>query len=282
MAGDPRRSLRRAAHIARCERTAGCFSLASSRVRVVDRESSSRNRVRHGMPRSARPRLLSGSRGDRRRALGRRHRVRHRSVRRRSQPAWLRRHRGRPGSADARHRPHAARHRCSGVDPRRRVRRAERGGGSRRDDGTRRAVLHRRQCLGAASGRSAPDTHARRTADVRDPQPCGSTGHSCGRASARRRRIPIPTAARSPRGSRCTRCRGPASPTRQFIAATPCCPMAPMLTCAETLRFRSADEIFASLETAHFDVERTWGDWDNSPLTPTSCELIVLARRRTV
>jgi SAM-dependent methyltransferase len=54
------------------------------------------------------------------------------------------------------------------------------------------------------------------------------------------------------------------------------------VTCAETLRFRSPDEIFASLETAHFDVERTWGDWDNSPVTPTSCELIVLAHRRTV
>ena len=54
------------------------------------------------------------------------------------------------------------------------------------------------------------------------------------------------------------------------------------VTCAETLRFRSPDETFASLETAHFDVERTWGDWDNSPLAPTSCELIVLARRRIV
>ena len=52
------------------------------------------------------------------------------------------------------------------------------------------------------------------------------------------------------------------------------------LTCAETLRFRSTDEILASLETADFDIEGTWGDWDHSPHTPTSCELIVLARQR--
>ena len=52
------------------------------------------------------------------------------------------------------------------------------------------------------------------------------------------------------------------------------------LTCAETLRFRSTDEIFASLETADFDIEGRWGDWDHSPLTPTSCELIVLARQQ--
>ena len=45
-------------------------------------------------------------------------------------------------------------------------------------------------------------------------------------------------------------------------------------------RFGSATEIFASLETAGFDVEEMRGDWDDSPLTPTSCELIVLARRR--
>jgi SAM-dependent methyltransferase len=52
------------------------------------------------------------------------------------------------------------------------------------------------------------------------------------------------------------------------------------LCCAETLRFRSVDEIFTSLADIGFDVDRTWGDWDHSALTPTSRELIVLARRR--
>jgi SAM-dependent methyltransferase len=50
------------------------------------------------------------------------------------------------------------------------------------------------------------------------------------------------------------------------------------LCCAERLRFRGKDEIFESLEAGGFDVERTWGDWDTSPLTPTSPELIFLAR----
>jgi SAM-dependent methyltransferase len=49
---------------------------------------------------------------------------------------------------------------------------------------------------------------------------------------------------------------------------------------AETLRFRSADEIVASLDAAGFDVDRTWGDWDNSAVAPTTPELIVLARSR--
>jgi SAM-dependent methyltransferase len=52
------------------------------------------------------------------------------------------------------------------------------------------------------------------------------------------------------------------------------------VVCDETLRFRSPDEIRDSLETAHFEVEQAWGDWDRSPFTPTSDEFIVLARRR--
>ncbi len=52
------------------------------------------------------------------------------------------------------------------------------------------------------------------------------------------------------------------------------------LVCSETLRFRSTNEILASLQTAGFEVEETWGDWDHSRPTPASCELIVLARRR--
>jgi hypothetical protein len=51
------------------------------------------------------------------------------------------------------------------------------------------------------------------------------------------------------------------------------------LSCSETLRFRSTSEIYASLETARFEVANTWGDWDKSPATPESDELIVLARR---
>jgi SAM-dependent methyltransferase len=52
------------------------------------------------------------------------------------------------------------------------------------------------------------------------------------------------------------------------------------VVCTETLRFRSREEIFASLDAGGFDVETTWGDWDGSPVTPTSDELIVLARSR--
>jgi len=51
------------------------------------------------------------------------------------------------------------------------------------------------------------------------------------------------------------------------------------VACSERLRFRSAAEILASLDLAGFAVETTWGDWDNSPVTPDSDELIVLARR---
>jgi SAM-dependent methyltransferase len=52
------------------------------------------------------------------------------------------------------------------------------------------------------------------------------------------------------------------------------------LACAETLRFRSTREILATLDRAGFEVEATWGDWDRSPVMPTSDELIVLARSR--
>jgi SAM-dependent methyltransferase len=52
------------------------------------------------------------------------------------------------------------------------------------------------------------------------------------------------------------------------------------MCCAERLRFRNMDEILRSLEAAGFDVQRTWGDWDTSALTPASRELIFLARHR--
>ncbi|WP_162458340.1 class I SAM-dependent methyltransferase [Pseudactinotalea terrae] len=48
---------------------------------------------------------------------------------------------------------------------------------------------------------------------------------------------------------------------------------------AETLRFRSEEEIRAGLRAAGFAVENLWGDWDRSPVTTGSDELIVLARR---
>jgi SAM-dependent methyltransferase len=51
--------------------------------------------------------------------------------------------------------------------------------------------------------------------------------------------------------------------------------------CSETLRFRSAGEILASLDSAGFAVEATWGDWNSSPFTSESDDLIVLARRET-
>ncbi len=51
------------------------------------------------------------------------------------------------------------------------------------------------------------------------------------------------------------------------------------LTAAETLRFRSCLEIVASLETAGFTIEQTWGGWDRAPFTPDSYEMIVVAKR---
>lgn len=48
---------------------------------------------------------------------------------------------------------------------------------------------------------------------------------------------------------------------------------------AETLRFRSEWQIRTGLEEAGFAVEQVWGDWDRSPATGTTDELIVLARR---
>lgn len=47
----------------------------------------------------------------------------------------------------------------------------------------------------------------------------------------------------------------------------------------ETLRFRSPDEIASALDAAGFVIESLLGDWDGSPLTVASPEIIVLARR---
>ena len=51
------------------------------------------------------------------------------------------------------------------------------------------------------------------------------------------------------------------------------------LTAEERLRFRSPAEVTATLREAGFGVEHTWGDWDRSPFTSTSLEMILLARR---
>lgn len=47
-----------------------------------------------------------------------------------------------------------------------------------------------------------------------------------------------------------------------------------------TLRFRSRSEVESTLDGAGFDVARTYGDWDRSPVGPKTSELIVVARRR--
>ena len=49
-------------------------------------------------------------------------------------------------------------------------------------------------------------------------------------------------------------------------------------TTAGTLRFPSWSDLIAGLDTAGLVVERTWGDWDRSPMSEDSPEWIVLAR----
>lgn len=46
----------------------------------------------------------------------------------------------------------------------------------------------------------------------------------------------------------------------------------------ETLRFPSWGDVTRGLETAGLSIERTWGDWDRSPVSDTSPEWIFLAR----
>lgn len=47
-----------------------------------------------------------------------------------------------------------------------------------------------------------------------------------------------------------------------------------------TLRFRTRAEVEASLREAGFNVVSVWGDWDRSPVSLVSPELIFLARRK--
>jgi SAM-dependent methyltransferase len=47
-----------------------------------------------------------------------------------------------------------------------------------------------------------------------------------------------------------------------------------------TLRFLNADTLAAFLNAAGFTIEKQYGDWDRSPLTATSPEIITIASRR--
>jgi SAM-dependent methyltransferase len=51
------------------------------------------------------------------------------------------------------------------------------------------------------------------------------------------------------------------------------------LIASSELRFRTRDEITASLRHASFTVEQVYGDWDRTPLTHTSRIMVFVARR---
>ncbi len=46
------------------------------------------------------------------------------------------------------------------------------------------------------------------------------------------------------------------------------------------LRFLDAAAVAACLTAAGFEIEEQYGDWDRQPLTPTSPEIITIARKR--
>lgn len=71
----------------------------------------------------------------------------------------------------------------------------------------------------------------------------------------------------------------PASYTQTHEANT-ILPDGTHLRAVETLRFRSPAEVEASLADAGFEIGSRWGDWDRSPFSPDSAELIVVARLR--
>ena len=52
-----------------------------------------------------------------------------------------------------------------------------------------------------------------------------------------------------------------------------------VLVVPSTLRFRSQDELTASLTAAGFAVEHVYGDWARGPVTPASRPLVFVARR---
>jgi hypothetical protein len=47
-----------------------------------------------------------------------------------------------------------------------------------------------------------------------------------------------------------------------------------------TLRFLDADALSSFLTDARLTIEEQFGDWDRTPLTPTSPEIITVARPR--
>lgn len=51
------------------------------------------------------------------------------------------------------------------------------------------------------------------------------------------------------------------------------------LVSTETLRFRTEADIRESIALAGLDLVELWGDWNRSPVTDSTAELIVLARR---
>jgi ubiquinone/menaquinone biosynthesis C-methylase UbiE len=55
---------------------------------------------------------------------------------------------------------------------------------------------------------------------------------------------------------------------------------APLLS-RSTLRFLDTEALATFLTEAGFEIEAQYGDWDRSPLTPASPEIITLARRAT-
>lgn len=73
---------------------------------------------------------------------------------------------------------------------------------------------------------------------------------------------------------------GPTDSYRLTHEANTVLPDGTHLTARETLRFRSPAEIESSLTGAGFAVRSRWGDWDRSPFTGDSTELIVVAERR--
>jgi SAM-dependent methyltransferase len=51
------------------------------------------------------------------------------------------------------------------------------------------------------------------------------------------------------------------------------------LSAPSVWRYRTQEELTASLSRAGFEVEQGYGDWDRSPLTPTSPDIVLVARR---
>ena len=53
----------------------------------------------------------------------------------------------------------------------------------------------------------------------------------------------------------------------------------PQVLSRARLRFRTVEELTASLGAAGFTVDRVFGDWDRRPAAPDTRELVVIAAR---